>query len=42
VIRQQRKGTIQYSKVVAELLPDTDLTPWQGEAQTVYSVRIDG
>lgn len=41
VIRQQRKGTIQYSKVAAELLPDTDLTPWQGEAQTVYSVRID-
>lgn len=40
VIRQERKGTIQYAKAVKELLPDTDLTPWQGESQTVYTVKV--
>lgn len=29
--RVERKGSVSYAKVVAEKLPDLDLTPWTGE-----------
>lgn len=41
VSKSVRKGAVKYSEVVKELLPDTDLTPWQGESQTVYTVKVD-
>lgn len=40
VIRSERKGTIRYSEVVKELLPDTDLSPWQGEPSVTLTVKI--
>lgn len=40
VIRQERKGAIRYSEVVKDLLPDTDLSPWQGEPSVTLAVKI--
>ena len=40
VIKTERKGAIKYSEVVKELLPDTDLTPWQGEATVSFTVKV--
>src|SRR5690606_13134927 len=31
LVRVERKGSVSYAKVVAEKLPDLDLTPWTGE-----------
>jgi putative phage-type endonuclease len=40
VIKQERKGTVSYAAVVKELLPDTDLSPWQGEPSVVWTVKV--
>src|SRR5690625_358278 len=34
--RVERKGSVSYAKVVAEKLPDLDLTPWTGEGSVSW------
>ena len=40
VIKTERKGMVKYSEVVKELLPNTDLTAWQGEPTVFFSVKV--
>jgi hypothetical protein len=39
VIRSERKGSVQYAKAIAELLPDADLTNYTGKSSVVYTVK---
>ena len=39
VYPQQRKGSISYSKVVKDLLPDADLEAYRGEPSTVWVIK---
>lgn len=35
----ERKGSISYAKAIKSLLPDADLTPWQGKPTTFWGLR---
>lgn len=39
VIKSERKGSIKYAEAVKELLPGVDLSKYQGEASTIFTVR---
>ena len=39
VIRSERKGSVQYAKAIADLLPDADLTKYTGKSSVVYTVK---
>lgn len=39
VSRSERRGSIDYKKALAELLPAAELEPWQKPGQTVWTVR---
>jgi hypothetical protein len=41
VIRSERAGSIAYAKAIKDLLPDADLSAYQGKPTTVFTVRID-
>lgn len=40
VIKTERAGSIAYAKAIKDLLPDADLSAYQGKPTTVYQVRI--
>lgn len=41
VICSERSGSIAYAKAIKDLLPDADLSAYQGKPTTVFTVRID-
>lgn len=40
VIKAERAGSIAYAKAIKDLLPDADLSAYQGKPTTVFTVRI--
>ena len=36
LVRVERKGSVSYAKIVAEKLPDLDLTPWTGKGSVSW------
>jgi putative phage-type endonuclease len=40
VIKSERAGSIAYAKAIKDLLPDADLSAYQGKPTTVFTVRI--
>jgi len=41
VIRSERAGAIAYAKAIKDLLPDADLSVYQGKSTVVFTVRTD-
>jgi uncharacterized protein YpbB len=39
LVKTTRKGSVSYSKVVKDLLPDVDLTPYTGNPTTFWSIK---
>lgn len=40
VVKTERAGSIAYAKAIKDLLPDADLSAYQGKPTTVFQVRI--